>query len=94
MSAEIHIVSCVVHARPDRMAAVDTYICEHNLAEIHGRDPRGRLVILIEREYPGDVLAAIDEIKNQQGVIAVNLVYQHAEDARALQEPCHELDAT
>jgi len=94
MSTEIHIVSCVVQTRPDRIDEIDAYIRERDLAEIHGCDARGRLVILIERERAAHVLAAIDEIKNQDGVIAVNLVYQHAEDARALEEPCHEPDAT
>jgi len=76
-----------VHVRPECLRDVEAYIRRHAIAEVHGSDPRGRLVILIERESAADVLAAIDETKNREGVIAVNLVYQHAEEARALQEP-------
>ncbi len=86
MTREIHIASCVVQARPESLDAVAAQIRAVKLAEIAASDPRGRLVILLERSSAAEVLDAIDAIRDLPGVIGVNLVYQHAEDEHALQE--------
>jgi nitrate reductase NapD len=86
MMREIHIASCVVHARPESLDATAAQIRAVNLAEVAASDPVGRLVILLERSSAGEVLDAIDAIRGLPGVIAVNLVYQHAEDEHVMQE--------
>lgn len=87
MNGETHIASCVVHVRPERVVEVEQNVRARELAEVHAADPRGRLVVLLERSSAAEVLQAIETMRNLAGVVAVNLVYQHAENESALKEP-------
>ena len=78
--SEVHIASCVAYARPEAVEGVARAIVATGLAEVPRRDERGRLVILIERDSAAAVLDVIDAIRALEGVLAVNLAYQHAED--------------
>lgn len=90
MSRELHIASCVAHVMPERRAEIVQAIRDAGLAEVAADDSRGRLVVLIERSSAAAVLDAIDAVRDIGGVIAVNLVYQHAEEERAMLEPVDE----
>jgi nitrate reductase NapD len=84
---EIHITSAVAFARFERVAALAVEIARDGLAEVPRMDPAtGRIVLLIERSSTSEVLDAIDAIRALPGVLAVHLVYQHAEEASALEE--------
>lgn len=78
--SEVHIASCVAYARPETAEGVARAIRSTGLAEVPRRDERGRLVVLIERRSSNDVLDVIDAIRALDGVLAVHLAYQHAED--------------
>ena len=85
---EIHIASCVAFVKPGEAAAIVARVQEQRLGEVPRSDAaRGRLVILIERTRPSEVLDAIDAIRSLPGVHAVQLVYQHAEPESDMQEP-------
>ena len=85
---EIHIASCVAFVKPDAVASVIAQVGEKRLGEVPRSDAeRGRLVILIERTRPAEVLDAIDAIRALAGVHSVQLVYQHAEPESDMQEP-------
>ena len=84
--AEVHITSAIAFARPGTTAAIASAIARAGLAEVARIDPRGRIVLLLERESTGAVLDSLDAIRTLPGVLAVHLVYQHAEDASALEE--------
>lgn len=84
--SEIHIASCVMHVRPERVAEIADAIRAQRLAEIPAFDPRGRVVVVLERAGAALVLDTIERLRALPGVIAVNLVYQHAEDEQALEE--------
>ena len=84
---EIHITSAVAFARPERVAALAGEIAREGHAEVPRTNPAtGRIVLLIERSSTAEVLDAIDAIRALPGVLAVHLVYQHAEEASALEE--------
>ena len=78
--AELHIASCVAYAAPGAAESVVRAIRATGLAEVPRHDERGRLVILIERETSAQVVDVIDAIRALEGVLAVHLAYQHAED--------------
>ena len=78
--SETHIASCVAYARPEALEGVVRAITATGLAEVPRRDDRGRMVVLIERDSAGGVLDVIDAIRALDGVLAVHLAYQHAED--------------
>lgn len=84
--SDIHIASCVVHARADALSSVVSTIHAQSLAEIPAVDPRGRIVIVLEGPNAGAVLDRVDLIRALPGVVAVNLVYQHTEAESTLQE--------
>ena len=85
--SEIHIASCVAFVRPELAPNVSQAILATGLAEVPRHDDRGRLVILIERRSTAEVLDVIDAIRALDGVLAVHLAYQHAENENDLQEP-------
>ena len=45
---EVHISSMVVHARPEHLATVKSYIEQLPGAEIHGESDNGKLVVVRE----------------------------------------------
>jgi nitrate reductase NapD len=86
-AAEVHIASCVAYVKPESMGRVIGAIGSTGLAEVPRHDERGRIVVLIERSSAGQVMEVIDAIRALDGVLAVNLAYQHAEPEADLQEP-------
>jgi nitrate reductase NapD len=77
----------VAFARPESVAGVVRAIKASGLAEVPRHDERGRMVVLIEASSSGKVLDVIDAVRALQGVLAVHLAYQHAEDESELEEP-------
>ena len=84
--AELHITSAVAFVKPGTAAGLARKIRAAGFAEVPRIDPRGRLVLLLERPSTGAILDSIDAIRALPGVLAVHLVYQHAEEASVLEE--------
>lgn len=84
--AELHITSALAFVRPGTTTRLAAEIRKLELAEVPRIDPRGRLVLLLERDSTGAILDSLDAIRALPGVLAVHLVYQHAEEASALEE--------
>ncbi len=82
MSDELHIASFIVQVRPDAVAEVAAATQALPGAEIAARDG-GKLILLAEAAACRDVMSIVDRLREVPGVLAVNLVYHHAE-ARAL----------
>jgi periplasmic nitrate reductase NapD len=85
--AEVHITSAIAFVRPGAATGIAAGITRAQLAEVARIGPRGRIVLLMERDSTGAVLDSIDAVRALPGVLAVHLVYQHAEDASVLEEP-------
>lgn len=85
--AELHIASCVAYCVPESTRAVAEAIGRAGIAEVPRHDDRGRLVVLIEAASRKAVLDVIDAIRALDGVLAVHLAYQHAEEESDLEEP-------
>lgn len=84
--SQVHITSCVAYARPEAVAGIVRAILATSLAEVPHHDGRGRMVVLIEKRSTGEVLDVIDAIRALDGVLAVHMAYQHAEEESELQE--------
>lgn len=78
-SRDIHICSLVVHAWPERLDAVAEAVAQLPGAELHGRDPVGKLIVTLETESEGEIIARMSAIGDIQGVLSTSLVYQHHE---------------
>jgi len=76
------IASVLVQARPERLEQVADTIAALDGCEIHARDPRGKLVVVIEAASAGAVGSRLNEIALLPDVFSAALVFQ-ATDAVA-----------
>jgi nitrate reductase NapD len=77
-SAEI--ASILVQARPDRLDDVADTIAALDGAEIYSRDPKGKLIVVIEAPDVGAIGAVLNQIALLPSVLSASLVF-HATDA-------------
>ena len=74
------IASILVQARPEQLAAVEAEIAALSGCEIHGRDPRGKLVVVVEAADAGALGSTLNTIALLPHVHSASLVF-HAIDA-------------
>jgi periplasmic nitrate reductase NapD len=74
------IASVLVQARPERLAEVEAAIAALPGCEVHARDPKGKLVVVIERSDAGAVGTTLNTIALLPDVFSAALVF-HASDA-------------
>src|ERR1700751_5467873 len=74
------IASILVQARPDRLDDVEAAILALSGCEIHGRDPRGKLVVVIDAPDAGALGTTLNTIALLSHVHSASLVF-HAIDA-------------
>jgi nitrate reductase NapD len=74
------IASVLVQARPERLVEVEAAITALAGCEIHGRDPRGRLVVVVDAPDAGVIGTTLNAMALLPDVYAASLVY-HAIDA-------------
>ncbi len=80
MTAEVHISSLVVHARPEGIKSIETAIGGLEGAEVHGVSEQGKLVVTLETINEGEMLTQIDAINRIAGVLSVALVFHQVEE--------------
>ena len=74
------IASILVQARPERLVAVETAIVALAGCEIYGRDPKGKLVVVIDAVDAGALGSMLNTIALLPDVYTASLVF-HAIDA-------------
>jgi len=74
------IASILVQARPERLDAVEADILALPGCEIHGRDPRGKLVVVVDAPDAGSLGSTLNTIALLPHVHSASLVF-HAIDA-------------
>jgi nitrate reductase NapD len=74
------IASILVQARPERLADVETAIVALAGCEIYGRDPKGKLVVVIDAPDAGSLGSTLNTIALLPDVYSASLVF-HALDA-------------
>jgi nitrate reductase NapD len=77
---DAEIASVLVQARPERLAQVEAAIAALTGCEIHARDPKGKLVVVMEATTAGALGATLNEIALLPDVFSASLVF-HAADA-------------
>ena len=77
---DAEIASVLVQARPERLAEVEAAIAALAGCEIHARDPKGKLVVVMEATTAGTLGATLNEIALLPDVFSASLVF-HATDA-------------
>src|SRR5690242_16666238 len=69
------IASVLVQARADRLAEVEAAILAIDGCEIHGRDPKGKLVVVIDAASAGAVGATLNTLALLPHVYSAALVF-------------------
>jgi nitrate reductase NapD len=74
------IASILVQARPERLVEVETAIVALAGCEIYGRDPKGKLVVVVDAADAGALGTTLNTIALLPDVYTASLVF-HAIDA-------------
>lgn len=74
------IASILVQARPERLTSVEAAIATFTGCEIYGRDPKGKLVIVVDAPDAGTLGTTLNNIALLPDVYSASLVF-HAIDA-------------
>ena len=74
------IASVLVQARPERLDEVEAAIVALAGCEIHARDPKGKLVVVIDASDAGASVSTLNNIALLPDVYSASLVF-HAIDA-------------
>lgn len=82
MTAEVHISSLVVQAKPDRLDEIADAILSRG-AEIPARDPNGKLVVVLETESEATISDFLNEVAVMSGVLSANLVFHQVDNQEA-----------
>lgn len=82
------LASAIIQVRPERLSWVCRQIAATPGVEIHGEDPRGCLIITLEGAATAPLADILVQLRDLDGVLAADLVYQHIEDDGS--EPHHE----
>jgi nitrate reductase NapD len=74
------VASILVQARPERLGDVEDAITALNGCEIYGRDPRGKLIVVVDTTDAGSLGTTLNTIALLPDVYTASLVF-HALDA-------------
>ena len=77
--ASAEIASILVQAKPERLDAAARAIESLPGARIYGRDPKGKLVVVIEALDVGSIGATLNTISMMPGVLTAALVFHGTE---------------
>jgi nitrate reductase NapD len=77
----VEIVSLIVSTWPQHLDAVSASILALGDTEIHGRDPKGKLIVVLEEPSQGAVGAKSHEISGLPHVLSATMVFQASDDA-------------
>jgi nitrate reductase NapD len=74
------IASILVQARPERLAEVEAAILAIAGCEVHARDPKGKLVVIVDAPEAGIIGSTLNKLALLPDVYTASLVF-HAIDA-------------
>ena len=79
MAAELHITSCLVHARPDRLDHVRRDLAALEGVAVHGASTAGKIVVTVETENEHGIVARLADMRDLPGVLSAVLVFHQIE---------------
>jgi len=84
---ELHIASLLVHSPPAALDGTAAAIAALGGAEVHGRDPTGKLLVTLEGESEGEILHLMNGIQALDRVLSATLVYHQVDRLGATEAP-------
>lgn len=93
--SEVHIASMIIHVLPAHLAALRGWVEVQPDLDISTFSPEGKVVVVVERNHQGEILAVIDAVEQQPGVLSCTMVYHEVmSDAEVNQELLPVVSAT
>jgi nitrate reductase NapAB chaperone NapD len=80
---QVEIVSLIVSTWPQHLDAVSEAVVALG-AELHGRDPQGKLIVVLEEASQGAVGAKANAISGLPHVLSAVMVFQASDDDDAI----------
>ena len=80
----VEIVSLIVSTWPQHLDAVSDAVLALGNAEIRGRDPKGKLIVVLEEDSQGAVGAKTNAISGLPHVLSAAMVFQASDDDEAI----------
>ncbi|HJZ29679.1 MAG TPA: chaperone NapD [Hyphomicrobiaceae bacterium] len=77
---QVEIVSLIVSSRPQHLDSVAEAILALGNAELHGRDPKGKLIVVLEANSAGAIGAKVNQISDLPHVLSAVMVFQATDD--------------
>jgi nitrate reductase NapD len=74
------VASILVQTRPERLDAAAAAVAALPGTEIHGRDPKGKLVVVVEADGVGRIGATLATISSMPDVLTAALVFHGTAD--------------
>ena len=87
MPRELHIASCVIHARPTALADLAGELAALPGAEVQAAAASGKLVVTLESSSDSGILDLIGAIRDPPGVLSAAPVFHHVEPLSHVVEP-------
>lgn len=84
---EEHIVSAVIHARPDALEAILGEIDQHPNMECAAWDEKGKLVLLVTTTSQRSAAMYIEQMQLRPGVLSATMIAHHFEPTTELDQP-------
>jgi periplasmic nitrate reductase NapD len=76
---ELHITSCLVHARPEALAPTRAALAAMDGVEVHGASPDGKVVVTLETASEGGIVDRLAAMRDLPGVLSAVLVFHRVE---------------
>ena len=83
-AGKVEIVSLIVGTWPTHLEAVSNAILALGNAEIRGRDPKGKLIVVLEEATQGAVGAKMNAISGLPHVLSAAMVFQASDDGEGI----------
>lgn len=84
--SQLYIASCIARAHQLHLAQVQTGIDEIDRCSVAASDGKNKVIVVVEGASTAQLLDSVDQIRGIAGVLSVDLVYQHAEDAASMND--------
>ena len=76
----MNISGVLVHAYPEKVAAVSRELEAIQGVEIHASTEAGKIVVTVEKPNDGSLADAVLNLQDLPGVLSASMIYHHFED--------------
>ncbi len=76
----MNISGVLVHAYPEKVAAVSRKLDAMQGIEVHASTDEGKIVVTVEQVDDGSLADTVLDLQDMPGVLSASMIYHHFED--------------